>query len=219
MARTKAEKERKKQVFSLLWEAENKGITKYKELANYVFELSGQKVSYSLIQKYKIDRNAQQSACGILLAQKQLTLQYVDNPKLLFPELLLKIKNLKPNKVSKKVINILSWLIAIVFTFSVYFIYNYSQKINATKPIEETRITLNNDYTTSVFKGINKPTAQVSGYLFVDFIEELPAPIKGIILNKEKGLISINNIPMATLINYLDGQYGEGELIIIEEVR
>jgi hypothetical protein len=219
MAVTKANKERKKEVFDLLWKAENEGITEYKLLAEYVFQATGKKVSFDTIQQYKIDRNAQNTACGILLAQKQMALQYVDNPKLLFPELLVKIKSLKPNKVNQRVINILSWFIAIAITLSIYLFYNYSQKIDTSNPIEEIRITLNRDYTTSVFKGINKPSALVSGYLFVDFIEEVPAPIKGIILNKEKGLISINNIPMNSLINYLDGQYGQGELIIIEEIK
>ena len=81
-------------------------------------------------------------------------------------------------------------------------------------PQEEIRITLNQDYLNSVFLGINKPSALVSGYLYIDFIEELNQPINGIILNQEKGLISISNVPLIALDQYLVNHYGEGELII-----
>ncbi|WPF87350.1 hypothetical protein WEU38_11055 [Cyanobacterium aponinum AL20118] len=208
--------ERRKEVFKLCKEAEAEGITSYPKIANYVYEKTGKKCSYDTIQAYKLDKIAQEKATGILITEKQLIKLYLDNPQLLFPEYLEKIKNTKFT-LKKNIANIITWAIAIIITVSGYLAWNNRQLIlnlgNKTQK-EEIRLTLNKDYTTSIFKGINKPLALVYGYLYIDFIEELSAPPQGILLNKDKGLVIINNVPITVLINYLDGQYAEGELII-----
>ena len=214
--RNKEQDKRRAEVFKLCYEAEKQGITTDKNLANYIYEKTGEKTSTTIIQSYKIDKAAQEKATGILIAEKQLISYYLNNPNFLFPEYLLKIKNTK-SKLQKNTINLLTWVIPLIIMGTGYLGFtNRKLILNSLikPPQEELRLTLNNDYTTSVFKGINKPSALVSGYLYIDFIEELNQPINGIILNKEKGLISISNVPLIALDNYLVNQYGEGELII-----
>ncbi len=214
--RNKEQDKRRAEVFKLCYEAEKQGITTDKNLANYIYEKTGEKASTTIIQSYKIDRIAQEKATGILIAEKQLISYYLNNPNFLFPEYLLKIKNTK-SKLQKNTINLLRWVIPLIIIATGYLGWNNRNLILHSlnkPPQEEIRITLNQDYLNSVFLGINKPSALVSGYLYLDFIEELNQPINGIILNQEKGLISISNVPLIALDNYLVNQYGEGELII-----
>ena len=213
--RNKEQDKRRAEVFKLCHEAEKEGITSVLKLENYIAEKTGEKPSSSIIQAYKIDKAAQKKATGILIAEKQLISYYLNNPNFLFPEYLLKIKKTK-SQLQKNTINLLRWVIPLIIVATGYLGWNNRNLLNSLNkpPQEELRLTLNNDYTTSVFKGINKPSALVSGYLYIDFIEELNQPINGIILNKEKGLISISNVPLIALDNYLVNQYGEGELII-----
>lgn len=217
----KEQVKRVKEVYQLLWKAENQGITAYRDLVNFIFEKTGKKISNNTIQRYKIDRNAQLKACGILIAEKQLIVKYLDNPKLLMPELLIKIKSLKPNKVTKRYINILSWIISIVIVMIGYLGYNYYINLSSQKKIiavyQEAKISLDNDYTSSILNDINKPFSLISGYLFIDDLEDiknLNSPPKGILIDIEKQLININDVPMNQLLIFLDETYSKGQLII-----
>jgi hypothetical protein len=221
----KEQLERVKEVYQLLWEAEEKhGITAYRDLVNFIYEKTGKKISNKTIQRYKIDRTAQLKACGILIAEKQLIIKYLDNPKLLYPELLIKIKQLKPNKITKRYINILSWIISIIIVTIGYLSYNYYINLSTKKDnigiYSEAKISLDNDYTTSILTDINKPSSLVYGYLFIDDLEDIKNinyPPKNIIIDTEKQLINIDDVPMNQLILFLDGTYSKGQLIIKEK--
>ncbi|BAQ63933.1 hypothetical protein [Geminocystis sp. NIES-3709] len=216
--------ERVKEVYELLWYAEEQhGLITYIDLANYVYEKTGKKISNRVIQRYKIDRSAQLKACGILIAEKKLIIKYLDNPKLLYPELLIKIKALKPNKVTKRYINILSWIVSIIIVTIGYFSYNYYINLSTQKDkmavYNETKISLNNDYTISILNDINKPYSIISGYLFIDDLEDIKninLMPKGIIIDTEKQLINIDDVPMNQLISFLNGTYSKGQLVIKE---
>jgi hypothetical protein len=205
---------RVKEVYKLLWEAEEKhGLVSYRQLADYVYQKTGTKISHRVIQKYKIDRTAQLKACGILLAEKELIVKYLDNPKLLYPELLIKIKNLEPNKTTKRIINILTWTIAIIVVSIAYWGYNYY--VNPSKEaIAEYRLILEKNDTSSVFAKITNPRSLVSGYLYVDDINGLESFPKGIIIDEETGLINITNVPINILRKYLEGISADGELMV-----
>ena len=210
----KEQQVRVKEVYKLLWEAEEKhGLVSYRQLADYIYQKTGKKISHRVIQKYKIDRTAQLKACGILLAEKELIVKYLDNPKLLYPELLIKIKNLQPNKTTKRIINIITWTISIIVVSIAYWGYNYY--VNPSKEtITEYRLILEQDDTSSVFARITNHRSLVSGYLYVDDIDSLDNPPKGIIISRETDLINITNVPINILRIYLEGISADGELMV-----
>lgn len=202
---------RRLEVFKLCWEAEKQGITSYPQLVAYVEEKSGLKCSYRTIQAYKIDRSAQEKATGILLAEKKLIKHYLDHPKLLFPELLLKIKKIK-SQTQTNIINIITWIISIFIVISGYTLYNYKEKLTITN-YQEQILKINEENIGQLLAGIDN-NAIISGYLYVDFIDSLNDNMDGIIIDRDTDLLFINNVKIEEIKESLKGQYGKGKLII-----